>query len=74
MKRWENGTFKQFVENAEVLKTQYEECLTPFFDKEMVKCWKKMIYSLNIERWKKDRLWEYLNDDELLEVLQKMIL
>lgn len=24
---------------------------------------KKDIYSLNFEEWKKDKLWEYLNDD-----------
>lgn len=68
-----NYTFKEFVENAEALKTQYEECFTPFFNAKLVRCWKTMIYSLNIELWKRDRLWEYLNGDEIIQVLKMLI-
>lgn len=62
-------TFRQFVGNAEALKVQYQELLSPFFNAKMVKCWKTMIYSLKMEEWRKDRLWEYLNGDVEIELL-----
>ena len=73
MNNFEKMTFRQFVENCEALKSQYEEVLSPFFNVQLVRCWKKMIYGLNIEEWKKDRLWEYLNDDVPIELLRKLV-
>lgn len=73
MNDFEKMTFRQFVENCEALKSQYEEVLSPFFNVQLVRCWKKMIYGLNIEEWKKDRLWEYLNDDVPIELLKKLV-
>jgi hypothetical protein len=73
MNGFEKMTFRQFVENCEALKSQYEEVLSPFFNVQLVRCWKKMIYGLNIEEWKKDRLWEYLNDDVPIELLKKLV-
>ena len=73
MNNFEKMTFRQFVENCEALKSQYAEVLLPFFNVQMVRCWKKMIYGLNIEEWKKDRLWEYLNDDIPIELLKKLV-
>lgn len=73
MNNFEKMTFRQFVENCEALKSQYEEVLSPFFNVQLVRCWKKMIYGLNIEEWKKDRLWEYLNDDVPIELLKKLV-
>ena len=51
------------LDNCKVLRSQYEELLTPFFNASAIKCWKAMIYSLDIAYWKLDKLWEYLNDD-----------
>ena len=73
MNDFEKMTFRQFVENCEALKSQYEEVLSPFFNVQLVRCWKKMIYGLNIEEWKKDRLWEYLNNDVPIELLKKLV-
>ena len=73
MNDFEKMTFRQFVENCEALKSQYEEVLSPFFNVQLVRCWKKMIYGLNIEEWKKDRLWEFLNDDVPIELLKKLV-
>ena len=73
MNNFEKMTFRQFVENCEALKSQYEEVLSPFFNVQLVRCWKKMIYGLNIEEWKKDRLWEYLNDDVPIDLLKKLV-
>jgi len=73
MNNFEKMTFRQFVENCEALKSQYEEVLSPFFNVQLVRCWKKMIYGLNIEEWKKDRLWEYLNNDVPIELLKKLV-
>lgn len=70
MEDLENITFKQFVDKCEVLKAQYQENLAPFFDAKMVKVWRKMIYSLSIETWQKDRIWEVLNDDFSVEELK----
>lgn len=66
-----NTNFNDFIENCEVLKTQYTELLTPFFNKNAIQCWKKLIYSLDFTYWRKDKIWEYLNDDiEIHELLQ----
>ena len=72
MKRIENITFKQFVENCEELKEQYNGLLTPFFIAGMIKCWKTMIYSLKLLSWQKDRIWEVLNGDFDVDELKKM--
>lgn len=72
MKSLENLTFRQFIANSRVLKQQYRECFAPFFNAELVKCWKKMIYGLQIEEWKRDKIWEYLNDDFPIECLEKL--
>ena len=66
-------TFRQFVENSEALKSQYQEILSPFFNAKMIKCWKTMIYSLKILEWQKDKIWEVLNDDFEIEELNKLI-
>lgn len=73
MNKIKNITFRQFVENCEELKFQYKELLTPFFNIKMVRIWKIMIYSLQMETWRKDKIWEYLNDDEHIDVLKKLI-
>lgn len=69
----QNITFQEFVENCKVLKVQYEELFTPFFvATKTIRCWKKMIYSLDIASWKHDKLWEFLNGDLEYEELVKL--
>ena len=54
-------TCKEFIDNCQVLKAQYQELCVPFFIPEAIRCWKKMIYSLDIINWKKDKItrdWE----------------
>lgn len=59
-----NGnTFNQFIDNIEALKSQYNEFLVPFFNAKMVRCWKKMIYSLPMKIEQRDWIWEALNGD-----------
>ena len=70
MKQLKDLTFQQFIENCEVLKRQYQELLTPFFNVEAIRCWKKMVYSLDIPEWKRDRIWEVLNGDITKEELE----
>ena len=64
-----NIKFDEFVDNCEVLRTQYMELLTPFFNVQAIRYWKNMIYSLNFAYWKRDKIWEYLNLDIELEEL-----
>lgn len=65
--------FDDFVNNCEVLRTQYKELLTPFFNVQAIRCWKSMIYSLDFAYWKRDKIWEYLNFDIELEDLITII-
>lgn len=67
-----NITFKEIVKNCEELKLRYTESLTPFFNIKKIRLWKSAIYSLKMEEWKKDRIWEYLNGDIDIEVLKKL--
>ena len=64
-----NIKFDEFIDNCEVLKAQYMELLTPFFNVQAIRCWKNMIYSLNFAYWKRDKIWEYLNLDIELDEL-----
>lgn len=63
------STFQEFVANCEVLKEQYTCLLIPF-NLSAIRCWKQMIYSLKIAEWKKDLIWEVLNDDITIEDLK----
>ena len=60
-------TFKEILQNAEALKTRYQGFLSPFFNVERIIEWRDYVYSLPIEEWESDRVWEYLNDDITLE-------
>ena len=73
MENLKDYTFKQFVENIEALREQYSALLSPFFNVKMIRCWRTMIFSLPIEYWKRERLWEVLNYDEDVELLYKLI-
>ena len=67
-----NLTFRQFVESARALKDNYECLLMPFFRPKEIRCWKTMIYSLNMVEWKRDKIWAYLNGDMEYEELVKL--
>lgn len=70
MEQLKDMTFQQFIDNCEVLRSQYQCLLVPFFNIEAIKCWKKMIYSLDMAEWKRDRIWEVLNGDITKEELE----
>lgn len=72
MENLSNITFKQFINNCKVLKAQYEELFTPFLMKKTIRCWKVMIYSLDMVEWKRDKIWNYLNGDIEYEELVKL--
>lgn len=71
-------TYKEFIKNIEALKTNYNVFVASFFIFEakqklsFIKCFKRQIYQLKFEKWKKDRIWEYLNGDIDIEVLKKL--
>jgi hypothetical protein len=73
MENLKDYTFKQFVENIEALREQYSVLLSPFFNEKLIRCWRTMIFSLQIDYWKRERLWEVLNYDEDVELLYKLI-
>ena len=72
MENLSNITFKEFVNNCKVLKAQYEELFTPFFMTKTIRCWKIMIYSLDMVEWKRDKIWTYLNGDIEYDELVKL--
>ena len=67
-------TFKEILQNAEALKTRYQGFLSPFFNVERIIEWRDYVYSLPIEEWKSDRLWEYLNDDITLDKFKRIFM
>jgi len=64
----ESWTFEEIVKNIKAVKLQYEDVLSSFSiweTKEKTNYKREVrdsIYSLNMEEYKKDRLWEYMND------------
>ena len=63
-----NWTFREVFSNIRALKQIYKDTLRSFsyFDMKKVVDFKystrDKFYSLNIEEWQADRLWEYMND------------
>ena len=74
-----NWSFKELVENIEVIKSQVWDIITSFsyFDlkKEVdfKRRLKRTIYSFNFEEWKKDRIIEYIYNDVEFSVLKRLI-
>ena len=74
-----NLTFKELVINMEAIKSQYKRILSLFScgfeQKNKVKYMsntKIKMYSLSIDKWKIDRLWDYMNDYISYEELQEI--
>lgn len=65
-------TFKEILQNAEALKTRYQGFLSPLFNVERIIEWRDYVYSLPIEEWKNNRIWEYLNDDIALDKFKRI--
>lgn len=64
-----NSSFKEIVENIEVIKSLVGDILTSFSSFEMKKqiafkqYLRDQIYSLNFELWKRERILETIYDD-----------
>lgn len=73
-----NWTYKETIKHVKALKRQYNSLLASFsyFDLHLkVMYLQKMrdsIYALKFETWKKDRIWEYMNNYEHFDILQKL--
>lgn len=72
-------TFKELIINIEAMKSQYKRVLLLFScgfnikDKvKYIKNTKTKMYSLDIDTWKIDRLWDYMNDYISYEELQEI--
>lgn len=66
----ENWTFKECIRKVRTLKTQYQGVLMSFYflknpqqEERFIRETRKEIYSLQFDEWKKDKIWEYMNDD-----------
>lgn len=74
-----NWTFKELVENIEVIKSQIWDIITSFsyFDikKEIdfKRRLRKTIYSFKFEEWRRDRILEYIYNDVEFDVLKRLI-
>lgn len=74
-----NWTFKQLVyDYLKELRHEYDRvlCLFKCYEiKERIKYRQEIrdkIYNLNIEYWQKDRIWDYMNHDEIYKVLKEI--
>ena len=74
-----NWTFEEAVKNIMALKSQYKEILASFSyyelkDKVIFKRnTRNSFYSMNLKEWEIDKLWEYMNDCEYLDVLKMLV-
>ena len=75
-----NWTFKEFVDNIEAIRSSYRETIASFSYKQLqeettfIRQTRKAVYSFKYEEWKKDRIWEVLNNDFDAEELKKISL
>lgn len=69
-------TYNDFVHHAKTFKSSYKELLASFYlvhpklANEFARKTKNNIYSLSFELWKRDKCWEYLNNDQKLSHLR----
>jgi len=63
-------SFRECVKNIWTLKSQYQEVLMSFsflknskVETEFIRETRNSIYLLPYDEWKKDKLWEFMNDD-----------
>lgn len=72
-------TFKELVENIEVIKSQIWDIITSFSCFDIKKEFdfkrrlRKTIYSFKFEEWRRDRILEYIYNDVEFDVLKKLI-
>lgn len=75
----QNWTFKEVVDNLKSLRTDYEGILATFsyfdlHDKVLfLKNTRDKFYSLNLQEWEKDKIWDYMNGFEFLYVLKGIV-
>lgn len=73
-----NWTFKEFVDNIEAIRSSYRETIASFSYKQIreetlfIRQTRKVVYSFKYEEWKKDRIWEVLNNDFDADELKKI--
>lgn len=72
-------TFENIVLNLKAIKSNYTGILSSFsvFEHhDKVLCLKQihdLFYSLNLDEWKIDRIWEYLNNDIEYAILEDIV-
>lgn len=78
LKMNQNWTFKEVVANAETMKSQFDGILSSFsyfqlHDKVVfLRNARQEIYNFKFELWKRDKLWDYLNNNLDIAILQKL--
>lgn len=61
---YSNITLQEFNNNLEEFKREYDKVKKQNYIKlQLIRRWKNWIYSLKMAEYKKDKIWEYLNDD-----------
>lgn len=78
-----NWTFRELVRNVKSLKQQYVFCLDFFsfdytyeelkYKNSIIRETKQKIYALNMEEWRKDKVWEYMNGYEFYSTLRYLV-
>ena len=74
-----NWSFKETISFIDAMKQDYNSALSLFncfniHDKvQLIRQFKNDIYALRFEEWKRDRIWDYLNDNIEYEVFTKII-
>lgn len=74
----QNWNFREIVNNLKDIKKSYKEKVRSFSYYDLhkkvlfMKNFRDSIYKLNFEEWRKDKIWEYINDYEFLYVLKRL--
>lgn len=76
-------TFRDLVINAKRLKQEYSFCLTFFsynytyeelkYRNNIIRETKRKLYALDIDEWKINKIWEYMNGDEYMSTLHYLL-
>lgn len=61
---YKNITLMDFYKRMDMFKREYNKIRTnQYIRLGLIREWRSFIYSLDMELYKKDKIWEFLNDD-----------
>ena len=72
---YSNITLKEFYDNIDMFKSEYDKIKQSSYVKlHEMREWKNWVYSLKMAEYKRDKIWEFLNNDLTKEEFEHFVI